>query len=151
MPHKRHLTCTCALSLLAFVLSLQAAPASAFLKLDWDCPESQTDAECMRQGGLKSIFIYDEIVTNDGHRFKSIDSEYPNDLPFPKVYVSSRGGDVLAAMEIGKVLRRRKASIEGRDLFFPDRPAMCASACVHIAAGAVDRQLDHIGVHRPSK
>ena len=52
-------------------------------------------------------------------------------------------------MEIGRILRRRNASIEGRDLFFPDRPAHCDSACVSLAAGAVDRQFDEIGVHRP--
>ena len=50
-----------------------------------------------------------------------------------------------AAIEIGRILRSRKASIEGRDVFFPDRLAMCNSACVSLAAGAIERQFDEVG------
>ena len=135
--------------ILASVMLLSAAPANAFVKLDWDCHESQSDAACIHAGGLKSIFIYEEIVPDDSRQLEALDAKLPPDTPFPKVFITSRGGSVRDAIKIGRILRRRHAHIEGRDLFFPDRPAMCHSACVTLAAGAVDRQFDEIGVHRP--
>ena len=134
---------------LTSLATMSVGPARAFTKIEWDCHESQSDAACMKAGGLKSIFIYDEIIPHDSRQIADIDSKYPTDLPLPKIFITSRGGSLKAAMEIGRILRRRNASIEGRDLFFPDRPAHCDSACVSLAAGAVDRQFDEIGVHRP--
>lgn len=136
-------------SILAALYLLPTAPANAFTKLEWECHESQTDEACLKTGGLKSIFIYDEINSGDAQQFTMIDSQHPNQTPFPPVFINSRGGEVAAAMTIGRILRRRKASIEGRDLFFPDHPAMCDSACPMLAAGAVTRQFAEIGLHRP--
>lgn len=135
--------------ILAALTLLSTAPANAFVKLEWDCHESQSDEACMKTGGLKSIFIYDEINSGDAQQFTVIDSQYPIQKPFPPVFINSRGGEVDAAMAIGIILRRRKASIEGRDIFFPDHPAMCDSACPMLAAGAVKRQFAEIGLHRP--
>ncbi len=142
-------TTATSLMVMAAVMMVSARPANAFIKFDWDCHESQSDADCMRTGGLKGIFIYDEIIPNDARQMTAIDTNYPTDRPLPKIFITSRGGSMKAATEIGRILRRRNASIEGRDLFFPDRPAMCDSACVSLAAGAVDRQFDEVGVHRP--
>jgi hypothetical protein len=103
----------------------------------------------MRHGGLKSIYIFDQITFDDADTIATIDNTLYVDQPFPKVYINSHGGRVTAAERIGRVLRRRKASIEGKNFFSPDKPAYCESACVIIAAGAVDRQFDQIGVHRP--
>lgn len=148
-----YLVCNKALAISIFTLTclitLSGAPASAFTKIEWDCHESQSNADCMKAGGLKSIFIYDEINSEDSRQLADIDSKYPIERPLPKLFITSRGGSMRAAIEIGRILRRRTASIEGRDLFFPDRPAHCDSACVSLAAGAVDRQFDQIGVHRP--
>ena len=145
----RHRTTAASLMVMATVTMVSATPAKAFIKFDWDCHESQSDADCMRAGGLKGIFIYDEIIPNDARQMAAIDKNYPSDRPLPKIFITSRGGSMKAATEIGRILRRRNASIEGRDLFFPDRPARCDSACVSLAAGAVDRQFDEVGVHRP--
>jgi hypothetical protein len=63
------------------------------------------------------------------------------------VDVDSRGGEVFAALEIGRLLRRERASISvGRD-------ASCISACVFLLMGAVDRSIErgaHLAIHRPS-
>lgn len=135
--------------ILAALFLLATSTANAFVKLDWDCHESQSDETCMKNGGLRSIFIYDEISASDANQFATINQLYPKDRSFPKVFINSRGGSMTAAIEIGRILRSRKASIEGRDVFFPDRPAMCNSACVSLAAGAVERQFDEVGIHRP--
>jgi hypothetical protein len=45
-------------------------------------------------------------------------------------------------------LRRRKASIIGKDIFFPDIPAKCLSSCTLVAAGATDRNLNNVGFHQ---
>ena len=145
----RRKTTVASLKVLATVMMVSATPAKAFIKFDWDCHESQSDADCMRAGGLKGIFIYDEIIPNDARQMTAIDTNYPTDRRLPKILITSRGGSMKAATEIGRILRRRNASIEGRDIFFPDQPARCDSACVSLAAGAVDRQFDEVGVHRP--
>jgi len=69
---------------------------------------------------LKGIFIYDEIIPNDARQMTAIDKNYPTDRPLPKIFITSRGGSMKAATDIGRILRRRNASIEGRDLFFPE-------------------------------
>jgi TPR repeat protein len=149
MPSQRSGRTTAALAPIIALLTLSGAPANAYVKLNWACSENQSDTECIHTGGLKSIFIYGEIIMKDWRQLQSIDAQLPADHPFPKIYISSIGGSGRAAIQIGQILRRRHASIEGRDLFFPDLPAVCSSACVLLAAGAVDRQFDHIGVHRP--
>ena len=58
--------------------------------------------------------------------------------------INSRGGSVVAAMAIGRMLRREHAHLIVDDF--------CISACVLILAGAVDRQIGRsavVGIHRP--
>jgi hypothetical protein len=58
--------------------------------------------------------------------------------------INSRGGNVLAAMAIGRMFRKENAWIQVQ--------GSCISACVLILAGAVDRFIDksaQIGIHRP--
>jgi hypothetical protein len=59
--------------------------------------------------------------------------------------INSRGGDVNAAMAIGRMFRKEHAHIQ------VDRNSVCISACVLILAGAVDRELVFglVGIHRP--
>ncbi len=62
------------------------------------------------------------------------------------VGLNSKGGDVVAAMEMGKILREHRAWI----WVFPG--SECSSACVLILAGGMDRNICNetkIGVHRP--
>jgi len=137
------------IALMVLALLLGATPTLAFVEQNWECQESQSHAECLKDGGLKSIFIFEEIVPADARLIEEFDVQIPKEKPFPKIFITSRGGSMRAAMKIGRILRSRNAHIEGRDLFFPDRPAMCSSACVTLVAGAIDRQFDQIGVHRP--
>jgi hypothetical protein len=67
--------------------------------------------------------------------------------------LNSPGGDVLAAMEIGLMVRKewmRTWSSSSR-FAFANPPRMCASACVLILAAGARRSATEasIGVHRP--
>jgi hypothetical protein len=64
-----------------------------------------------------------------------------------RVDVDSQGGQVFAAMEIGRILRSESASISVA------RGASCVSACVFMLMGAPERSVAdgaHIGIHRPA-
>ena len=51
------------------------------------------------------------------------------------VYIDSLGGDVRAAMEIGRIVRRREMGVN----VIPE--TSCASACVLVFAAGVDRDI----------
>lgn len=87
---------------------------------------SKADAEAFR-------LVLDEETHRTGKQIK------------PYVTIFSQGGDVEAAMQIGRDLRRSEGEILGD---FPPKGA-CYSACVLIAAGAVERTASAIGIHRP--
>jgi len=71
------------------------------------------------------------------------------------VRLNSPGGDVLAAMEIGEMVRKEWmwtiASRSWAGLQAADEPDMCASACVFILAAGPVRIADEssVGIHRP--
>jgi len=61
--------------------------------------------------------------------------------------LDSEGGEIFAAMEIGRLLRDANASIA------VERGAVCNSACVFVLMGATRRSVApgaHVGIHRPS-
>lgn len=63
------------------------------------------------------------------------------------VELDSRGGQVFAAMEIGRLLRREAVSSSVA------KGASCVSACVFVLMGAPERSVAdgaHIGIHRPA-
>jgi ATP-dependent protease ClpP protease subunit len=60
--------------------------------------------------------------------------------------INSRGGDIIAAMAIGRMFRKEQAFL------FIEDGSVCISACVLILAGAVDRIISpsgKVGIHRP--
>jgi len=58
--------------------------------------------------------------------------------------INSPGGDVSAAMAIGRMFRKERAHIQ------VNRNDICISACVLILAGAVERLVSGaVGIHRP--
>jgi len=134
----------CVSLVLAFATSAQAA-----IKPDWQCKDDESLTACARNGRLKSIYIYDSIDEQTAYSLAYIDGLLPAGYKLPKIYVNSFGGDVDAAQMMGRILRRRKASIETKDVIKPQLSAECTSACVFIAAGATDRQMAHIGLHAP--
>jgi len=64
-----------------------------------------------------------------------------------RIDVDSQGGEVFAAMQIGRILREERASIAIRN------GASCISSCVLLLMGAVERNVSEaarLGIHRPS-
>ena len=64
-----------------------------------------------------------------------------------RVDANTHGGEVFAAMEIGRLLRRESASIHVAP------GAQCSSACVFVLMGATTRRVAagaRVGIHRPS-
>jgi ATP-dependent protease ClpP protease subunit len=64
-----------------------------------------------------------------------------------RIDADTPGGEVFAAMEIGRMLREQRASITVRD------GASCISSCVLLLMGAVERRIGdggRVGIHRPS-
>jgi hypothetical protein len=62
----------------------------------------------------------------------------------PFVYLDTRGGDVSAAMAVGRLLRKENAGVQ------IEPQSVCYSACVIVLAGAVRRYIEgQVGIHRP--
>lgn len=119
----------------------------AILQKD-NCGESTPDYVCAASGKIEYVFIYDEIDRITAIKFALLAGKIPLNVPFPKVYISSRGGSPIAARQIGRILRERSATIEGRDMISPDREPICASACVEVAVGGVKRNFISLHVHK---
>jgi TPR repeat protein len=112
-----------------------------------DCRKAESPPNCISEGKIEQIYIFDSIDSRDFEVIALIASQLPLDKPFPKVVLNSDGGNLTASIGIGRILRWRKASVETHDLFAPEKTPMCYSGCVVIAAGAVERNLDTIGIH----
>ena len=66
--------------------------------------------------------------------------------PVVRVFVNSRGGEVLAAIQMGQLIRSQAAEV------WVDKNAECSSACIFILAGGVSRIAipgAKLGIHRP--
>jgi len=106
-----------------------------------------------------SILIEGEIVKGDLKKIKSIIDTHLNvesilniqdDDKSPKVagtvLIKSKGGDVLEAMRIGRLIRESEYGV---------MPGICASSCVYMLAAGVTRTVilspGHVavGIHRP--
>ncbi len=77
-------------------------------------------------------------------KFKAQDPKWKWSQPL--VFLHSSGGDVQAAIKIGKLLRSNSTHI------VVDRNEECSSACIFILAGGVERIVlvgAKIGLHRP--
>ncbi len=122
-------------------------PAVAGVLVEPNCFAEKHIINCIAEGKIERIYIFDEILDKDFETIALIATQLPSDKKFPKVILNSDGGYIDPAMGIGRILRWRKASVETHDLFSPDRSPMCFSACVILAAGAVERNLDVIGLH----
>jgi Sel1 repeat len=130
------------------LMSVSYAVSEVFIKSS--CKNDRNYERCAANGGIEFIYIYDEIDPETARKVSSTTGSIPINKSFPKVYLNSRGGSSIHAKEIGRILRLRNAEVESKDIFFPEKEPLCASACVEIAAGATKRNLYSIKVHRGS-
>ena len=131
---------------IALTIGAGSSHAAAYVK--WECGNQKDIELCARDGGVKYIYIYDEIDYHTSQVIDRINGKIPLNRPFPIVYVNTPGGLIDDAMHIGRILRQRSASVEGMDIFHPENTPMCDSSCVLLVAGATDRNLIEVGFHR---
>lgn len=129
-------------------LLLQAAPLAAYPLVDAKCKDDPV--ACVKAGTLDFVSVYGGIGYEDLDFFTMLDETLPPDAPFPRVFLNSHGGYVDAAIRIGRILRKRQATVESGSPVIPQSMPRCSSACVLIAQGAVHRRLVHIGLHGAS-
>jgi tetratricopeptide (TPR) repeat protein len=122
--------------------------ANAALVIKTNCYPNEHEHICLARGSIEYIYIYDEIDTPTYERFMDVASQVPLNKAFPKVYLNSRGGSPIYARQMGRVLRLRSATVEGRDMISPEREPRCASACVELAAGGARRNFVQLQVHK---
>lgn len=147
MPERPSSGCSTMRALLCggvFCLALSQA-AAAYTFLPPECKDG-TKA-CIETGKLTYVSVYGPIRGQDLEVFEEIDYLMPDGAPFPIVMVNSPGGRQRPAIAIGRILRDRKAEVRSGSPLFPDRRPECSSACTYLAAGAVRRYLNHIGIH----
>jgi hypothetical protein len=95
------------------------------------------------------IWIRGEIISDDPAKFRAVFAKLKNPKVFDfqrTVYLSSPGGDVYAAMDIGRQIRVR--SMETKVA----KGDSCVSACVFVFVAGVSRHLHfggQLGIHRP--
>lgn len=66
------------------------------------------------------------------------------DVERPYIYLDTLGGEVPAALAIGRLLRKEQIGVQ------IDPQGICYSACVMVLAGAVTRNIQgKVGIHRP--
>jgi hypothetical protein len=98
----------------------------------------------------KVLFLSGTITNQDAKAFEALSPEL--ELSFPKVRLDSTGGDVDAAMKIGRLVRRYEGwtYIEKEDSGFN---ANCYSSCALIFIAGVRRYMassgGQLGLHRP--
>lgn len=139
--------------LIGLLFSLLIIPqnAMASVHIEWKCEDKQSTHVCALKGSVDYIYIFDVITQETADTLAQFDGIWPGSRTFPVVYVNSPGGNDIAARQIGRILRRRAASVETKDAFFPSNRPACFSACVTVAAGGVVRRISHIGIHQAAK
>ena len=121
-------------------------PASAYPIVSSECKADPV--VCAKDGKLEAVSIFGQIGYEDFKFFNEIDEAIPSYKPFPKIYVDSEGGSGYAGITIGRILRKRHATVESGSPFIADPFIECSSACAFVVAGATTRIVDHIGVHQ---
>ena len=128
-----------------FLAGVISSPLMAYPLVSAECRGRVV--ECAQKQELSYISVFGKITEEDLAFFEALDAELPTDMPLPTVFLNSAGGYVYAAIGIGKILRKRGATVETGSPLVEDARPQCSSACVIIAAGAVKRRLSHIGLH----
>jgi hypothetical protein len=99
---------------------------------------------------LGCIELNGEITAADVDKLPALLNAYKRPrgwLDNPVIYLNSPGGDIVAAMKLGEMIRK------GNAWTVVDANMECSSACVYILAAGVDRIVNpeaRIGLHRPT-
>jgi len=117
---------------------ISSSEANAIVSLLGSVPDSSG------KGSLMKLYkISGEITSMDVNQVKSVVQSI-GPWTILSFDLDSSGGDIYAAMEIGKLIRKARATCVIRP------GAKCYSACVFVLSGAVKRDVyGEVGIHRP--
>ena len=90
------------------------------------------------------VWITGPISENDAKQFDLLSSSFEYERPF--IHLDSTGGDVVAAMKIGRIIRKYEGSTVVNNSY------KCYSSCALIFISGVTRVLNdraELGLHRP--
>jgi hypothetical protein len=130
-----------------FYFSFFFSPAHADNLIKMTCSDDELDANCIANGRIEAIYLKNFVTVEDFNQVAYVAAQIAIDKPFPKVIVNVEGGNMDAAIGIGRLLRWRKASVETEDISNPIVQSKCLSSYVVLAAGAIKRNLSMIGIH----
>jgi ATP-dependent protease ClpP protease subunit len=137
--------------MLLVVMATQRALGGAIVTGGVGCDE-KSGGVCFPGGGCECQFSLkidgeiDATAAQNVQRLFQERREQAAKIAGERFEINSRGGDVVAAMAIGRMFRREQAFL------MVDDGSVCVSACVLILAGTVDRLIathSRIGIHRP--
>ncbi|MHC5194690.1 COG3904 family protein [Pseudomonas frederiksbergensis] len=142
-------TAALALGLLLSGMTLAAEPAIQDKRL---VPATITFIQPKAAGDIPEVFIDGYIHRPTVEAFRK--NGFLNDRKVGFIYFNSHGGDLIAAMELGVLIRERGFSTRIGAWNGPKtnpRPGYCESACPFAFAGGVFRLMDadsKLGVHQ---
>ena len=99
------------------VLVFTPHTAIASVHIEWRCEKEQPKQICAVVGSIEHIYIHGTITQETANSIAQLDGIWPVGRPFPVVFVNSIGGNDNAARQIGRILRRREATVETKDAF----------------------------------
>lgn len=125
------------LNILQLAICLTFLPAVALAQTGWRLQDHE------RYGRVLTVAVQGEITADDANLVERAVTAVPNtDLRL--IVLSSEGGDLRAAMRMGRDLRAHDF-----DAAIPPGHT-CMSACVFLLAAALDKNVQgKVGIHRP--
>lgn len=84
--------------------------------------------------------LYGKITHGDVIKLENELSSYRN-KPFIKAYLNSSGGEVSAAIAIGKILRDHYGVVDVSDRYTGSKDVRCFSSCVLVYAAGIAKQI----------
>lgn len=122
---------------LLFGIWLSSFAARAHAQTYWEIEDHET------YGLILTVVVQGEITQADTLALSSA-VQSGTEAPIRQVILSSEGGDVHAAMQMGRMLRAN-----GFDAVIPDGHT-CMSACVFLLAATINKSVfGTVGIHRP--
>lgn len=129
---------------LVLILSAHVTPAAAEAPLGGNVKLNEICPTPGRPGCGVALSIEGVISAESARSFASLlelEEKRTGASVRPSVQIQSTGGDLYAAIAIGREIRKRTGSVISS--------GPCHSACVFAAMGGVERNILGIGLHRP--
>lgn len=108
-----------------------------------DAYQGLAEADCSSAAGCYEFS--GDLTSADAEHLQNLAGRlWREERQIPLFRLNSPGGDLMASLKMGRLLRQMRASV----VVLPNE--RCESACVFLLAGAAQRQIfGRVGIHRP--